>query len=198
MNLGLVHHSVSRNYQRHQERVTRGRRRSRPSMDQVAGTWRSATSWRWRRRSAVATWEVVLHPRGCHCGEQHHVERSSFVVFVIICMIYVILMTMAMIGWATKDRLTLRTSCSLCAALGDMKCDSFESGFSSPDFRSFCLVDFPLFSNIFLICHLLILPRDKIRHWLFSKCISSSNCKYFGLQNFIHFFNNSFFEFFFL
>ena len=109
---------------------------------------------RWSRRSAVATWETVLHLWGCHCGEQveqWHVERSLFVVFVRICMFYVMLTTMAMIRWTTTDWLTLRTSCSPCAAPGEMRRDSLEGGFSSSDFRSFCLVDFPHFSNIFLM-----------------------------------------------
>ena len=80
--------------------------------------------------------------------EQHHVERSIF-VFVRICVFYVMLM--AMIRCTTTDWLTLHTSCLPCAAPKEMRRDSFEGGFSSSDFRLLCLVDFPRFSNIFLM-----------------------------------------------
>ena len=40
-----------------------------------------------------------------------------------------------------------------CPRPGEMRCDSCENVFSSSDFRSSCLVDFPHFSNIFLMSH---------------------------------------------
>ena len=36
-----------------------------------------------------------------------------------------------------------------CPRPGEMRCDSFEGGFSSSNFRPFFLVDFPHFANIF-------------------------------------------------
>ena len=126
-----------------------GRRCPRPSLDQVAGTWRSSmladrsnlrsssSSLRmslWRKRGTTSCWALNI----CFCKNlrvlcdvddhgddkmnNHGLAHLAYILLIVCC-----------------------------PCPGEMRCDSCENVFSSSDFRSFCLVDFPHFSNIFLM-----------------------------------------------